>query len=161
VRYVVVLLSLLLLAAAGYFGYLPFEAVPKHAFSAAKPPVHAASNVKRIVNSDGCGAADAVVFTLTSASVGGTIEGKVGQMSACENDQTERVSGAIDWGDGTSSPVEPGDFNGKDRGLVLAPKHSYKTSGTFSLFARIRAQCLDHGQSTRTIVCGSGSVEVR
>lgn len=160
-RYVVVLLSLLLLAAAGYFGYLPFEGVPKHVFSAAKPPSRAASSANRIVSSDGCGAGDAVVFTLTSASVGGTIEGKIGQMSACEGNPTEHVSGAIDWGDGTSSAIEPGDFNGKDRGLVLAPKHSYKTSGTFPLFARIREQCFDHGQSTRIIACGSGSVEVR
>jgi len=160
-RYVVVLLSLLLLAAAGYFGYLPFDGVPKHVFSPSPPPLAAASTASRIVSSDGCGASDAVFFTLTTATVGATIEGKVGQLSACEGNPTERVSGTIDWGDGTSSAVEPGDFNGKDRGLVLAPKHSYKARGTFPLFARIREQCFDHGQSTRTIACGSGSVEVR
>ena len=160
-RYLVVLISLLLMAAAGYFGYLPFQAAPKQSAAAAKPPVRAAPARARVVSSDGCGPADAVVFTLKAASVGDAVEGKIGRVSACESNDTERLSGSIDWGDGTSSAVDAGDFNGKDEGLVLAPRHAYKMRGTFSLFARIRAQCYDHGQSTRTILCGTGTVEVR
>jgi hypothetical protein len=161
VRYLVVLASLLLMAVAGYFGYLPLDALRKPFAAAAKPPVPAAAARGRVVSADGCGRADAVVFTLTAASVGDAIEGKIGRVSACDSNDTERLSGSIDWGDGTSSALEPGDFNGKDEGLVLAPRHAYKMRGTFPLFARIRAQCYDHGQSTRTIVCGTGSVVVR
>ena len=49
-------------------------------------------------------------------------------MNACESNQTERVEWIYRLGRRNLVPVEPGDFNGKDESLVLAPKHSYRTT---------------------------------
>lgn len=131
---------------------------------AATPPgkaVPAVVPANRVVTDAGCGAHSTVTFDLGSVSVGVPVEGKVGHHDACEGDEIEHLSGEIDWGDGKSSAVVPGDFLGKDKDVLIAAKHAYARRGTFSLFARIRAQCVDHGQSVRVISCGSGTVQVQ
>jgi hypothetical protein len=126
------------------------------------PAPPALSSAKRVVSDAGCGSSQSVTFTLRAASVGVPVEGAIGRHDACEGDDIEHMSGEIDWGDGTSSPIVPGDFLGKDRGVLIAPRHTYAKSATYPLFARIRAQCTErNGQSARLISCGAGKVEVR
>jgi hypothetical protein len=117
---------------------------------------------KRVVTDEGCSSHDTVVFELPSGAVGVPIEGKIGSHDACEGDDIEHMSGEIDWGDGTSSAVVPGDFLGKDKDALIVGKHTYAKSATYSLFVRLRAQCADrNGQSTRIISCASGTLQVR
>ncbi len=116
---------------------------------------------KRVVTDAGCGDHRSITFELTAAAAGEPVEGRVGRHSACEADEIEHMSGEIDWGDGTASPIDPGDFRGKDKDVLIATRHIYRQQGRFALFARIRAQCHDHGQSTRVISCGDGTVQVK
>jgi hypothetical protein len=125
-----------------------------------QPP--ALSSAKRVVSDAGCGSSQSVTFDLRSASVGVPVGGPIGHHDACEGDDIEHLSGEIDWGDGTSSPIVPGDYLGKDKDVLIAARHTYAKSATYPLFARIRAQCTErNGQSARLISCGSGKVEVR
>lgn len=132
--------------------------VPSIAWKTAAPPT---TSSKRVVPDTGCSGTNSITFDLSAATVGVPIEGRVGSHSACEGKEIERMSGDIDWGDETSSPINAGDFRGNDKNVLLVGRHEYATAGTFALFARIRAQCDDHGQSTRVITCGSGTLEVK
>jgi hypothetical protein len=117
---------------------------------------------RQVVSDAGCDGRNTVAFDISSARVGVPVEGRIGHQDACESDEIEHLSGDIDWGDGSSSAIDPGDFLGKDKdALIAAGKHLYAKSGTYALFARVRAQCSDHGQSTRVISCGSGTVQVK
>ena len=123
------------------------------------PPTTIAA--KRIVSDVGCGAGESVVFALKNASVGVPVAGTIGRQRACEGEDVEHMSGEVDWGDGTSSPLAPATAAPKEEALVVAGQHVYKQAGRFAVFARIRAQCADRGQSTRVISCGTGVVDVR
>ena len=148
----VVLLALLLGGLYALYGPAPTPP--------AKPP--ALASTQRVVSDAGCGSKQTITFTLEAAAVGVPVEGPVGHHDACEGDDIEHMSGEIDWGDGTSSPIVPGDFLGKDKDVLIASRHAYARRATYALFARIRAQCTErNGQSTRLISCGSGKVEVR
>ena len=116
---------------------------------------------KRVVADSGCSARPSVLFELATAAVGVPVSGKIGQHSACEGNDIEHMSGEVDWGDGSSSPLATASVGPHDHDLVVAGQHAYAQKGTFALFARIRAQCVDHGQSTRVISCGSGTVSVQ
>jgi hypothetical protein len=121
-------------------------------------PAPAQAPHKQVVSNAGCSGRDTVVIELSSASVGVPVEGPIGRHDACEGNEIEHMSGEIDWGDGSSSPVVPG----KDKSLLVASKHTYASRATFAVFARLRAQCSDgHGQSTRVISCGSGTIQVK
>ena len=148
----VVLLALLLGGLYRLYGPAPTAPL--------QPP--AMSSAKRVVSDAGCSASQTVTFTLQAASAGVPVGGPIGHHDACEGDDIEHLSGEIDWGDGTSSPIVPGDFLGKDKGVLIAARHVYAKSATYKLFARIRAQCSErNGQSARVISCGSGKLEVR
>jgi hypothetical protein len=116
---------------------------------------------KRVVTDSGCSGRPSVLFELGTAAVGAPVSGKIGQHSACEGNDIEHMSGEVDWGDGSSSPLATASVGPHDHDLVIAGQHVYAQKGTFALFARIRAQCVDHGQSTRVISCGSGTVSVQ
>jgi hypothetical protein len=148
------------LVAGGYLAYLKLHSTGPGGPADAKGMDSARTSATRVVGSDGCGSQNGVVFMISTAAVGQALEGEVGRLDLCSTGNVERFSGQIDWGDGTATTVDPGDFNGKDRGKLLSQPHAYSKGGTFPLFPRIRAQCFEHGQSTRTIVCGSGSIQV-
>jgi hypothetical protein len=151
----VVLLGLLLGGLYELYG-------PRHASrSAAAAPPSAVVPHRQVVSDAGCNGGNSVGFDVANATVGVPVQGRIGHHDACDGDDIEHLSGEIDWGDGSESPLEPGDFQGKDKGALIAGKHTYAKSGTYALFARVRAQCYDHGQSTRVISCGSGTVQVK
>jgi hypothetical protein len=116
---------------------------------------------KRVVADAGCSGRPSVVFDLATAAVGVPVAGKIGQHNACEGNDIEHMSGEVDWGDGSSSLLATASVGPNDHDVVIAGQHVYAQRGTFALFARIRAQCVDHGQSTRVISCGSGTVSVQ
>ena len=134
------------LAGVGYLGY-SFRPANEQLTSAAVPALVAVSGFASAVTHDGCGEGNGVAFTVTTLRVNEALEGKIGRMNVCKSNDTEWLSGEIDWGDGTASAIEPGDFKGKDEGALLATKHTYTKRGAFPVFARIRARCFDHGQS--------------
>ena len=116
---------------------------------------------KHVVADTGCSSRPSVLFDLATAAVGVPVSGKIGQHDACEGNDIEHMSGEVDWGDGSSSPLATASVGPHDHDLVIAGQHVYAQRGTFALFARIRAQCFDHGQSTRVISCGNGTVSVQ
>jgi hypothetical protein len=156
VRSVVVALLICAVVAAGVYALQRRRAETE---SVAQPPapVHA----PRVVADDGCTSTPTIVFDLRTVAVGAPVSGKIGRHRACSGDDIEHMSGQVDWGDGTSSPLDTVAVGPKDEQMVVVGQHVYARAGRFALFARIRAQCVDHGQSTRIISCGSGFVDVR
>jgi hypothetical protein len=126
-----------------------------------KVPAATITPSKRVVADTGCSSRPSVRFELATTAVGVPVSGKIGQHDACEGDDIEHMSGEVDWGDGSSSPLATASVGPHDHDVVIAGQHVYAQKGTFALFARIRAQCVDHGQSTRVISCGSGTVSVQ
>ena len=116
---------------------------------------------KRVVADTGCSGRPSVLFDFATVDAGVPVSGKIGQHSACEGNDIEHMSGEVDWGDGSSSPLDTASAGPHDHDMVIAGRHVYAHKGTFALFARIRAQCVDHGQSVRVISCGSGTVTVQ
>ena len=114
-----------------------------------------------VIADTGCPDRQSVVFDVKSATVGIPVAGKIGRHSACEEKDIEHMSGDVDWGDGTSSPLDTASAGPNTHDLIIAGQHVYTQSGRFPVFARLRAQCFDRGQSTRVISCGSGVIDVQ
>ena len=124
-------------------------------------PVAAVAASRPVVTNSGCTGQQSVFFDLQSAEVGGPITGKIGRYSACEGSDIDHMSGEVDWGDGTSSPLDAASAGPNDRDVAITGQHVYIQRGRFAVFARVRAECLEHGQWTRVISCGSGVIAVR
>ena len=124
-------------------------------------PVAAVAASRPVVTNSGCAGQQAVFFDLQSAEVGSPITGKIGRHSACEGSEIDHMSGEVDWGDGTSSPLNAASAGSNDRDVVIAGQHVYTQRGRFAVFARVRAECLERGQWTRVISCGRGVIDVQ
>ena len=149
---------LLMICALGAGGLYVWQQRSKHQENV---PVSTVVTSRPVVTNSGCTEQQSVFFDLRSAEVGSPITGKIGRYSACERSDIDHVSGEVDWGDGTASPLNAASAVPNDRDVVIAGQHAYTQRGRFAVFARVRAECLDHGQWTRVISCGSGVVDVQ
>ena len=124
-------------------------------------PVATVAASRPVVTDSGCTGQQSVFFDLHSAEVGNPITGKIGRHSACEGSEIDHMSGEVDWGDGTSSPLNASSAGPNDRDVVIVGQHVYIQRGRFAVFARVRAECLERGQWTRVISCGRGVIDVQ
>jgi hypothetical protein len=81
------------------------------------------------------------------AVLGQDVQGQIGSYKICQGYTMKAFEGTIDWGDGSTTRVIPGDFGKADNGKLLASPKAYVASGRFPMFVRVKATCYDSVRS--------------